>query len=311
MADLAGIGGIISGLGGIGIGAANTVLSNKANKKNLEFARETLNYQKQLQREIFQREDNAIQRRASDILSAGGNPALAYSGEGAGVGQSVNTITPEDKAPDLSLMSSSLSQFQDGLAQFKSNQLTDASIKKLESDVGLNDATVKVQIAEELLLMEKKATTIAEKRLLQAQRQEILHNIDVSKHRGSTTKETAPSLLTGIKDVLSQYNDAQIDGLSIQDIGKLAVEAGLFLLPGMGFLKAGKYIGKGIKSALKLFKNPSNAEKISSIMSAYEKTLLGSKTKFKSIGEFEYWKVQQMNKKFNEVVNDFVKKNSK
>lgn len=311
MADLAGVGSIISGIGGIGIGAANTYLSDKANKRNLEFQRETLNYQKQLQREIFQREDNAIQRRASDILAAGGNPALAYSGEGAGTGQSVDTITPQTQSPDLSLMQSSLSQFQNGLAQFKNNQLTDASIKKLESDVGLNDATVKVKVAEELLLMERKATTKAERLLLQSQRQEILHNIDISKHRGSTTKEQAPSLITGLKDVLSQYNDAQIDGLSLQDVGKLALEAGLFLLPGMGFLKAGKYIGKGVKSALKLFKNTSNTEKITKIMAAYEKTLLGSKTKFKTLGEFEHWKVMKMNQKFDEVINDFVKNTTK
>lgn len=311
MADLAGIGSIISGLGGIGIGAANTYLSDKANKANLEFQRETLNYQKQLQREIFQREDNAIQRRASDILAAGGNPALAYTGEGAGTGQSVDVITPQTSSPDLSLMQSSLSQFQNGLAQFKQNQLTDASISKMQSDESLNDATVKLRIAEELLTMEKKAATYEEKLLLRAQRQEILHNIDISKHRGSTTKENSPSILTGVKDILSQYTDAQIDGLSAADLGKLAVEAGLFLLPGMGFLKAGKYIGKGVQAALKLFRNTSNTEKITKIMSAYEKTLLGSKAKFKSLGEFEHWKVQQMNNKFNEVVNEFIKNSTK
>lgn len=311
MADLAGIGSIISGLGGIGIGSANTYLSDKAGKANLEFQKETLNYQKQLQREIFQREDNAIRRRASDILAAGGNPALAYTGEGAGTGQSVDVITPQTSAPDLSLMQSSLSQFQNGLAQFKQNQLTDASISKMQSDESLNDATIKLRIAERLLTMEKHAVTYEEKLLIRAQRQEILHNIDISKHRNSTTKESAPSILTGVKDVLSQYNDAQIDGLTAADLGKLAIEAGLFLLPGMGFLKAGKYIGNGVKTALKLFKNTSNTEKITKIMSAYEKTLLGSKTKFKSLGEFEYWKVQKMNEKFNEVVNEFVKNSTK
>uniref|UniRef100_A0AAU8BAM8 DNA pilot protein n=1 Tax=Dulem virus 204 TaxID=3145681 RepID=A0AAU8BAM8_9VIRU len=311
MSALAGIGSIISGIGSIGIGAANAYLTDKANKKNLEFQRETLNYQKQLQREIFQREDNAIQRRANDILAAGGNPALAYAGDGAGAGQSVDTITPQTQSPDLSLMQSSLSQFQNGLAQFKQNQLTDATISKLHSDESLNDATVKVRLAEELLTMERTAATRAEKLLLHAKRKELLYNIDVSKHVGSKTTENSPTILTGIKDVLSQYDDAQIDGLSMADLGKLAIEAGLFLLPGMGFLKAGNFIGKGVRAALKLFKNTSNIEKITNIMSAYEKTLLGSKSKFRTLGEFEYWKVQQMNKKFNEVINDFVSKSFK
>lgn len=309
---LSGLGNIITGLGSIGVGAANSYLSDKASKANLEFQRETLNYQKQLQREIFQREDNAIQRRASDILAAGGNPALAYTGEGAGVGQSVDTITPQTTPTDLSLMQSSLAQFQNGLSQFKQNQLTDASISKMQSDESLNDATVKLRAAEELLTMEKKASTYEEKMLIRAQRQEILHNIDIAKHRKSTTKESAPSVLTGFKDVLSQYSVDQIDGLSAADVAKLAVEAGLFVIPGFAFLKGAKLGSKVLKGALKFFRsNPTKTTQISEHLVNYEKFLMKKKKDFKSLREYDYWKNNMMENKFQRLIDEAVQKNFK
>ena len=48
MADLAGIGSIISGIGGIGIGIANSVENAQINKKNYELQKDWQNYQKQL-----------------------------------------------------------------------------------------------------------------------------------------------------------------------------------------------------------------------------------------------------------------------
>lgn len=308
MADLAGIGSILSGIGGIGTGIAGTVLNNDINKKNLQFQKDVFNYQKQLQREIFQRDDTAIQRRASDILAAGGNPALAYSGSGAGTGESVGVSAPQQNTDDYSLINSSLGMMQQGLAQFKQNQLTDASISKLQSDESLNDATVKVRLAEELLVMEKKATNLWERKLLQAQRENILHDIDIAKHRGSSTKETAPSILTGFKDILSQYSESQIDGLSSSDVAKLAVEAGLFVIPGFAFLKGAKLGSKILKGALSFFRrNPTKTTQISDYLVHYEKFLLKDKYKFKSLKEFDYWKNNMMEKKFNKLINDAVK----
>lgn len=67
---------------------AQTQITNDTNKaiadQNLAFQRENLDYQKQLQQKIFDREDTAYQRTASDMASAGLNPLAMSSTNGAG-----------------------------------------------------------------------------------------------------------------------------------------------------------------------------------------------------------------------------------
>lgn len=78
------IGGTMSGiLGLIGTGITNTTNQNIANQ-NLGFQRENLDYQKALQREIFEREDNAYQRSVNDMRLAGMNPLAMQGTNGAG-----------------------------------------------------------------------------------------------------------------------------------------------------------------------------------------------------------------------------------
>lgn len=90
---------ILSTLGDItsvGSTLAGTVDSFLTNLQNLDLQRQNLAYQKDLQKEIFSREDNAVQRRVNDLVKAGLSPTLA-AGSSAGAGSVVSTSAPQRK----------------------------------------------------------------------------------------------------------------------------------------------------------------------------------------------------------------------
>ena len=92
-------------LGGLTAGStlAGTVDSIITNKKNFDLQKENLAYQKDLQNRIFEREDNAVQRRVADLVSAGLSPTLA-AGSAAGAGSVVSTSAPQKKSNFESIM---------------------------------------------------------------------------------------------------------------------------------------------------------------------------------------------------------------
>lgn len=77
------IAGAVQGFGNVGIGIWNAYQQSR----NYE-------YQKQLQKQIFEREDNALQRRVADAEKAGYNK-FAVLGQGAGAGSVVSTTAPQ------------------------------------------------------------------------------------------------------------------------------------------------------------------------------------------------------------------------
>lgn len=88
---------IAGGLANLGSAYATVkgVNENKrVNDLNFQLQKENLAYQKDLQKIIFAREDNAVQRRVSDLRKAGLSPTLA-AGSAAGAGSVISTSAPQ------------------------------------------------------------------------------------------------------------------------------------------------------------------------------------------------------------------------
>lgn len=97
--------GIISSIANFGTTAMANQTNRDINLQNIQFQEKNLEYQKDLQQQIFDREDTAYQRKVNDLIKAGINPAVAATGSGSGAGSIVNTQAPHNdmryQAPQL------------------------------------------------------------------------------------------------------------------------------------------------------------------------------------------------------------------
>ncbi len=81
----------VNGMTNLSAVKATNDLNKDISEKNLAFQKENLEYQKDLQQQIFNREDTAYQRKVNDLIAAGINPAVASVGSGSPAGSIVNT----------------------------------------------------------------------------------------------------------------------------------------------------------------------------------------------------------------------------
>ncbi len=112
----------------------NFNLANKSYEFNKESYLNNFEYQKNLQQQIFGREDNAVQRRAADLQKAGLSKTLA-AGDGAGAGTAISTSPFSGSAPHRSpvdLISASMNMAQ-GLSDIRKVQAeTENALKQNE-----------------------------------------------------------------------------------------------------------------------------------------------------------------------------------
>lgn len=76
----------------------NLAFQEKWNDINYKNQQEEQQYQRDLQKQIFEREDTSQQRAVNDLVAAGLNPALA-AGNGAGAGATTASVVPMGTAP--------------------------------------------------------------------------------------------------------------------------------------------------------------------------------------------------------------------
>nr|WEW54430.1 MAG: DNA pilot protein [Microvirus Sku114] len=101
--DLFGLGSLAGAVTDGVIGGLNYNEQKKYNEQQLALQREQFEYQKNLQQEIFNREDSATQRKVQDLIKSGLNPLLA-GGQGANAGGAVGMIQMGgQQAPQLNI----------------------------------------------------------------------------------------------------------------------------------------------------------------------------------------------------------------
>lgn len=135
--------------GGVGLGGMMG-LSAATTAYNIYQQERQYKYEKGLQNKIFNREDNAVQRRVADLQAAGLSPVLA-AGQAASAGSTISVDTP--RADDLAGKWAGLIQMKQNIAQSNAQvellkqQKDLAYAQELGAYGGLN-----VQVAQELKL---------------------------------------------------------------------------------------------------------------------------------------------------------------
>ena len=93
-AILSGVAGGLANLGSAWASVKRVSDNKQVNDLNFQLQKENLAYQKDLQKIMFSREDNAVQRRVDDLRKAGLSPTLA-AGSAAGSGPVISTSAPQ------------------------------------------------------------------------------------------------------------------------------------------------------------------------------------------------------------------------
>ena len=215
---MTGIGSIIGGVGNFITGIANTAVSAKYAQKNYELQRDMANYQKELNRTIMGREDNAVRRRSADIKAAGGNPALAYMNGVSAAGAGGSVSSPKAPQYDTSAIQQGISHLGSGfssISQIEANILANkqrkVEIEKVDADISKTQAETLTETYRRLSIIEQTAKTRAEKERIEASKKELIHNLDWYISKDLPTNANLPSVMNYAHGFFHELGSGDMD----------------------------------------------------------------------------------------------------
>lgn len=209
--DLFGIGSMLGAIGDTAIGGLNYVEQKKQNEIDNAYREKAFEYQKQLQQQIFEREDNATQRKAADLEKAGFNKLMA-TGQQANAGQAVGAYSGAGgQAAQLQTgIQQSIDSIynalttQQNISQSKTQQQltesqilgTQAGTRKINKEIQkLTNDTLKTD-AERNKIISEMMKTDAERLKIEQEKQINMYNYQKSRGQGLRTTDGIPNNLT-------------------------------------------------------------------------------------------------------------------
>ncbi len=191
--------GLLEGIGSIvnaGSSIVGSALQERNALRNFNLAQDMYGYQRSLQGMMFDREDNAVQRRVADLKAAGMSPILA-AGQGARAGSPIPVNAPQKGQAGAQAIGRT-----GAVAQGAMRTMADISLVKAQKD--LIDAQTQKTLGE---------ASVAEPKARAALDQLILGN----KVMRATLKERIAQVKAMSDSAIAAKQIAQFDALKVTE----------------------------------------------------------------------------------------------